>query len=232
MEQDLAQDAISAALAGDWETALRVNKQILQEAPDDVDALNRMARAYAELGNLQNARTTVSSVLKIDPFNTIAQKALERWKGLKNGGTSPSGPTSSQAFLEEPGKTKIVSLMHLGSDSALAELDAGDEVKFNCHSHRVSVCAMNGKYAGRLPDDLSARIRKLVSYGYEYKAFVKSIDKTEVKVFVREVKRPAKLSDIPSFPAEKISYVSFTPPELVHGAGTRHESNDNSEEES
>jgi tetratricopeptide (TPR) repeat protein len=215
MEQDLAQDAISAALTGEWEKALHINKEILTTSPEDTDALNRAARAHAELGNVQKARETVQTVLKIDPFNSIAKKALDRWKGLKNGDTVSSGTTSSQVFLEEPGKTKIISLLHLGAPDALAELDSGDEMKFNCHSHRVSVMSLSGKYAGRLPDDLSARIRKLDKLGYEYRTFIKSVDKTEVKVFIRETKRPAKLTDIPSFPTEKINYISYTPPELV-----------------
>ena len=35
-------------------------------------------------------------------------------------------------------------------------------------------------------------------------------------MFIREVTRSSKLSDLTSFPAEKIEYISFTPPELVH----------------
>ncbi len=212
MNTDLAQDAIDAALAGSWEKALQINEQILKETPDDVDALNRLGRAYAELGNVQKARSCVAQVLKIDPFNTIAQKALDRWKGVKIGESPATGPISSQMFLEEPGKTKIVALLHLGSQNRMAESNAGDEVKFNCHSHRVSVLSTTGKYIGRLPDDLSARIRKLDSLGYEYKAYIKSVDKNEIKILIRETKRPPKLSDVPSFPAEKLNYISFATP--------------------
>lgn len=215
MIDDLAQDAIAHALSGNWEKALQSNQQILKTTPHDVDALNRVARAYAELGNIQKARETMQKALNLDPFNTIAQKALERWKDMKNGDAGSSGPISSQAFLEEPGKTKIIALMHLGGHETIAEVDAGDEVKFNSHSHRVSVTCSNGKYVGRLPDDLSARIKKLSGLGYEYRSFIKSVDKNEVKIFIKEVKRPTKLSDIPSFPTEKINYISFTPPELL-----------------
>jgi hypothetical protein len=35
-------------------------------------------------------------------------------------------------------------------------------------------------------------------------------------VFIREVERGKNVSSILSFPIEKIDYVSFTPPELVH----------------
>jgi len=216
MNDNLAQDAISLALSGDWVTAQQINKEILKKDPKDIDALNRLSRTYAELGDLIKARKTAKKVLKADPFNTIAIKSLEKWKGLKKGETYTSKPTSARIFLEEPGKTKILSLLHPGSAKVLGKLDSGDEVKFNNRSHRVSVVSASGEYIGRLPDDLSARLKKLIRYGNEYQVFIKSIDKREVKILIREIKRSMKISEIPSFSTEKIDYVSFTPPELVH----------------
>lgn len=216
MKDDLAQKAVTQAITGNWETALEINKQILKENPKDVDALNRLARAYAELGQLQKARSTAKKVLKIDTFNTIATKSLKKWRGLKRGDTLASGPSSAQAFLEEPGKTKIVSLIHLGDAKLIAKLDSGDTVRLNPLSHRVSILTQDGKYIGRLADDLSARLKQLMSFGNEYQAYIKSSDAEEVRIFIRESKRSKKLADIPSFSTEKIDYVSFTPPELVH----------------
>ncbi len=37
-----------------------------------------------------------------------------------------------------------------------------------------------------------------------------------MKVFIREVKRPNNYFNVPSFTSEKIDYISFTPPELIH----------------
>lgn len=219
MDTDLTQKAVSAALSADWDQALFLNKKILKESPRDVDALNRLARAQAELGNLAAAKRTATKVIKIDPINSIAVKSLEKWKNLKKGETHKSGPSSAHAFLEEPGKTKIVPLLHLGDSRVMAKLDSGDEVKLNPHGHRISVTTGDGKYIGRLSDDLSARLRKLIKHGNEYQAFVKSTGKKEVKIFLRETKRTKKLSDIPSFSAEKVDYISFTPPELVHKKG-------------
>jgi tetratricopeptide (TPR) repeat protein len=213
---DLAQKAILSALSCEWEKAVTLNKKILKENSKDVDALNRLARAYAELGKLKKAKTTAKKVTKIDPFNNIALKSLSRWKNIQKGKSYSSNPTKAQAFLEEPGKTKMVCLMHLGGSEILAKVDAGDEVLLNTHSHRVGVTTSDGKYIGRLPDNLSARLRKLISLGNEYQTLVKSITCDEVKVFIKEVKRSPKLADIPSFSGEKIDYISFTPPELVH----------------
>lgn len=216
MKDDLAQKAVSLALSGSWEAALLLNKKILQEDAKDVDALNRQARAYSELGKLSKAKACAKKVLKIDPFNTIALKSLEKWKELKRGESLKSTPTFPQTFLEEPGKTKILSLIHLGDYKVIAKLDSGDEITLNTGSHRISALSSDAKYVGRLPDDLSARLKKLIKLGNTYQAFIKSANAKDVRVFIRETKRAKKLADIPSFSTEKIDYISFTPPELVH----------------
>lgn len=216
MNTDLAQEAITKALICEWDEAVKINRQILDKDPTDVDALNRLARALAEQGDFKKAREVAQKVLKVDPFNTIATKAVIKWKNVQNGGVTSSTPTMAQLFLEEPGKTKIVPLLHLGGTKILANLDAGDEVQLNTHSHRVPVLSSDGKYIGRLPDDLSARLRNLINLGNEYRVFIKSVNNCDVRVFIRETKRAEKLKDIASFSAEKIDYISFTPPELVH----------------
>ena len=129
-------------------------------------------------------------------------------------GECPCGKISSpDDFLEEPGKTKMMYVMHQGDPKVIATLDAGDEVRLDSHSHRLEILTEDGKYVGRLPDDLSARIKMLISCGNEYKVVIKSLDQAGVKILLRETKNK---SGTPSFPAEKIEYVSFTPPELVH----------------
>lgn len=229
MKGDPAQTAIQKALEGKWEEAIELNEKILEESPEDIDALNRLARAYAETGNLKKAKSTSKKVLKIDSFNKIAKKALDKWKGLKKGDKSGPTSTKAEAFLEEPGKTKIVPLLNLGDKKTLASLDAGDELNLNPGKHKVSVTTSNGKYIGRLADDLSARIRRLIKYGNEYQVLVKSIEKDKVTVFMRETKRAPELSDIPSFSSEKIDYISFTPPELVHKEGVEIPQHDDEE---
>jgi tetratricopeptide (TPR) repeat protein len=217
MNNDLAQKAISSALKANWEEAVKLNKKILKDEPKDVDALNRLAKAHAELGEISEAKKIAQKVIKIDPFNSIAQKSLEKWKGLRKGEKAPPTTFSAEAFLEEPGKTKIVCLLHLGdSKKVLANLDSGDEVGIKLSSHRISICTPQGKYIGRLPDDLSAHLGKLIRRGNKYQILIKSAEPQEVRVFIREIKRAKELAEIPSFSTEKINYISFAPPELVH----------------
>lgn len=216
MDTNLAQRAISAAVCGNWKEALELNRKILQLEPKDTDALNRMARAHAELGNIKEARRMAQETLKIDPYNSIAKKCVEKWKKLKKSGAGLSIGATGNCFIEEPGKTKTVPLLNTGSDSIIAKLDSGDEVNLNPHGHRIAVSTKDGDYIGRLPDDISSKVRQLVKLGKVYQTLIKSIEGKAVKVFIKEVASSEKANDIPSFTTERIEYVAFTSPELVH----------------
>lgn len=210
------QAAINLALSGNWGEAVKTNQKILSQNPEDVEALCRLARAYAELGKISQAREATKKVLKIDPVNTIALKCFEKWKTLKKIKQHPSNSTAPESFLEESGKTKLITLLNLGDSKVFANLDPGEEVQLFSYPHKVSVNTQDGGYIGRLPDDLAARLKNLIKAGNKYQALVKSVEPKEVTVFIREVEKGAKAPNIPSFPTEKIDYVSFTPPELVH----------------
>ena len=79
----LYQQAIDAALDSQWEEALKLNKKIIKLEPQNVDALNRQAKAYMELGKPTLAKKYYTEVLKIDPYNPIAQKNLKMMKSIK-----------------------------------------------------------------------------------------------------------------------------------------------------
>lgn len=216
MDTTLPQEAIDLALTGNWKEAIKVNQEILKGSPQDIDALNRIARAYSELGDIRAARKFAESVLKIDPINPIAVKSLEKWKRLNKVEKSEEVTAEPDAFLEEPGKTKLISLLHTGDETIFANLTPGEEVKLASSAHRLSVVTSSGKYIGRLPDDLASRLNALIKEGYKYQVLVKSIGHREIDVFIKEIERGEKIKDVNSFPPEKIDYVSFTPPELVH----------------
>lgn len=213
MDTTLAQKAISLALAGNWQEALKINLEIVSITPEDTDALNRLARCYSETGDIDKAMATTQKVLKIDPVNSIAQKCLLKWKTFKPCESNNSPAPSGEAFLEESGKTKMISLVNTGDENVFSNLDSGDEVKLAAFAHKVSVVDNTGKYIGRLPDDIAARLRNMLKKGNKYQILIKSIDPKDVTVLIRELENK---TGIASFPPEKMDYVSFTPPELVH----------------
>ncbi len=216
MDTSLAQNAINLALEANWEAAKKANLEVLKDNPNDIDALNRLAHACFELGEIPEAKKVCQKALKIDPANTIAVRCLEKLNILKEGESGSQKLVSPEAFLESPGKTKLISLLHPGDAKVLAKLNAGSEVFLSVSAHRISIIDMEGKYLGRLPDDLAARLKNLIKIGNKYQVLIKSIFERDVKVFIREVERSPEAKDTPSFSTEKLDYVSFTPPELVH----------------
>jgi tetratricopeptide (TPR) repeat protein len=216
MNQNLAQQAIEKALLGQWDDARDINLSIIKQNPQDIDALNRLSKTYFELGNIKAAKATIAKILKIDPYNPIAVRCYEKWKNLKKIEKNTSKQLSPDMFLEEPGKTKIVHLIHPCDIPILAKINCGDIVFGNVKSHRVSIISDSGKYIGKLPDDISIKIKKLLKMGYQYVFAIKSIDKSDIKVFIRETYRPEKYSSKSSFSSDKIDYIPYASPEIVH----------------
>lgn len=191
MYQELARKAIQAALSNDWQEALSLNLEILSQDERNVDALNRISQAYIQIGELLRAQESAQRVYLIDPLNPIALKCLEKCKVLKDKDISSIKDNHvslvHNLFIEEPGKTKIVSLVNTCEPSVLALLSPGETVKMLPRQRRVVVSSMADHYLGKLPDDIAIRIITLTNGGYEFSSHLKSISKKEVKVFIRHI---------------------------------------------
>jgi len=218
MNQNLSQLAIDKALIGNWKEAVEINSLILKEFPNDVDALNRLAKAHFELGNVNKAKNTIKMVLKVDPYNPIALKCVEKWRTIKKIDKHSFKQMPPEMFLEEPGKTKIVHLIHPCDNPILAKLNCGDMVYEDLKRRRISIISESGNYIGKLPDDVSIKIKQLIKMGYRYIFAVKSINKKEIKIFIRETERPERFINKASFSADMLDYIPYTPPEMVRDA--------------
>lgn len=219
MSVDLVQQAINQALAGRWKEAIKTNLLLLKKEPQETESLNRLGRAYLETGQKTKAAQTYHKVLRIDKFNTIASKNLNLLKTLRLSKTSSKGHplTSLPVFLEEPGVTKTVTLVRLGDPKIISQQRPGDPVKLVSRQHSVVILNSTGQYLGRISDDLASRLRTLLAAGNTYSAWLRSVDKNELRVFIKELVRSFKHRFTPSFPlTEKLTYAAFTPPELVH----------------
>lgn len=115
MAISLESKALNAALNANWEEAVQVNEEILENDSEDLEALCRLGRAFQALGKPNKAADSFRRVLKIDPLNGIAQKSLDQ---LKNG-TPIKSPNKIESehtgsFIIEPSTTKKV-MAHLDS---------------------------------------------------------------------------------------------------------------------
>lgn len=209
--------AILAAISLDWKKALEINNRILAGCPEDLDCLNRIGKAYLEIGDYKKAAVFFKKVLKINKYDQIAIKNLAKAtqsnapkkKSDANPGSQKSTSPFLISFLEEPGKTKVVSLVNLAPSRTLLSLNTADPVQIIIKRHSVFSYNEDGVYLGALPDDVSHRMLILIQGGNKYEAFVKSFSKNSLTVFLREISRAKKFHNTPSFASSGSDYLSF-----------------------
>lgn len=200
----LHQQAIQAALSAKWDEALLLNQQIIASDPNNVDALNRTARAYFELGQLKKSKDHFEKSLQIDPYNQIAAKFIKRISLLKEGSLKLTnhnghGVINPDLFIKEPGKSKLVNLLKLAEPQKLSVLCSGSQVNLMVKNHSISVTDLDGEYLGILPDDLSHRLIRFIRGGNKYQAYIKSIASNAVSILIKELYRSPRFKNQPSF---------------------------------
>ena len=83
LRRQRSKQAIALAMEGRWQEAVAANRSIIESFPEDVDAYNRLGRAYLELGEYSQAREAYRQAVELDPYNAIAKKNLQRLSYLK-----------------------------------------------------------------------------------------------------------------------------------------------------
>jgi tetratricopeptide (TPR) repeat protein len=196
----LKNQAIQTALEGNWQEAIVLNKSILKEDPADIDALNRLALAYAISGKPKDAKSAYQKVLELDPLNPIALRNLKKLKdkGLDLAKSNLVNGCINNKFLEEPGKTKVVELVNIAQPTIVEVLRTGQFLDLSIK--RLKIFALEGtQYIGVLPDDIARRLIKFIKHGCKYEAYVKSSNQHKVTIFIKEIKKTARYKDQPSF---------------------------------
>ncbi len=209
----LVQKAIHAALHSEWQTAIDLNEKILEQFPQDLDSLNRLARACFETGDISRCKQIYKEVLEIDPYNVIAQKNMRRFQLLKGNGDELSFSLAQSAknlasagfskpmtnFIEEPGKTKVIQLVRIAEPQVLFTLHSGDVVVLTPKQRGVHIFTESNLYIGRIPDDLAYQLHYLMKSGNKYEGYIKTVQANVVYVFVRELYRTPEFISRPTF---------------------------------
>jgi hypothetical protein len=181
-----AQQAIQAAKNQNWPEAIALNQQILADNPQDIPALIRLGVAQAQIQELKEAKKAFEKVVELDKSNLLARKHLLK---LKNNQTiSLSTLPANEEFIEEPGKTKTAELHRLASKEQLDKFRVGQVCQLKPKSRFISV-EIDKTYLGSLPEDLSARLSKLMQTGNEYACYIRSLSPTSCTVFIKETIR-------------------------------------------
>ncbi len=193
----LHQVAVAYALSSEWELAVEANLEILDSDPHNIAALNRLGRAYTELGQKDAAKTVYQKVLELDKYNSVATRNLRLLPHQKVSSLIPT--LTKEDFIEIAGLTKTTSLVKVASRDILLSLCCKETLQLVPKSRLMSVTTGHGTYVGCLPDDLSLRIKSLQTSGYHFSLCLKNATDNTVHVFIRETKRPPKNTALPSF---------------------------------
>jgi len=212
----LRNQAIDEALNGNYEKAISLNKQVLAENESDIDSLMQLAHAYWQTGETALAKKYYRQVLSIEPNNGLAKKRLALINVLNNkknsdntaGRRKPIKIVAISDLIEEPGKTKIVKLSNIGKPQHLSLLKIGEEVFLKMRKRRLEIRDIDNNFIGCLPDDISKRLIGFIQEKGIYETYIFSIDRNEVKVFIKEIFKSAKFHHISSFINED-SYLSL-----------------------
>ena len=148
-----AELAVQAALESDWDRAIELNARTVEAAPDDIEARNRLGRAYLELGKLDLAKAAYAEVLKTEPNNPIALRNVARIATLaehKSKVSVTKSKTQPRLFIEDMGKTGILRLMNPAPPHIVAKYSPGAEAELREQEGLVAVHARDGDLLGFL----------------------------------------------------------------------------------
>lgn len=196
----LRQAAIQAAKDQAWHQAVSINQDILVQEAADLEAMNRLGLAHMQLGQLDEAKHIFQEAIKIDKSNIIANKHLKKLATNQVGNLLTF---SDSYFIEEPGKTKILELHRLANKQTLSKLSVGQNCKLVIKTHYICIEVEDNTHIGALPEDLSARLTKLIQNGNEYSCQVHSCTEKACKVLIKETKSSEKNANVQSFPVAK-----------------------------
>jgi len=76
LRKQWTEQAVNLALAGNWDEAVQINLRILENYPDDIQARNRLGKAYYELGRHEEALAAYEESFKMQRYNNVARKKL------------------------------------------------------------------------------------------------------------------------------------------------------------
>lgn len=195
--------AVTLAMQGRWKEAIAINKGIVEDFPNDIDAYNRLGRAYIELGEYTLSREAYSRTLELAPHNSIAQKNLRRLSLLGErpaDAVGDAGKAKPQHFIEETGKAGVVNLYRLAPEVVLAGMVAGDRVHLRIDGAGLIVENSGRQYLGEVEPRHGQRLVRLTEGGNKYSAAIVSVTEAKVTVIIREEFQHPNQADQLSFP--------------------------------
>jgi tetratricopeptide (TPR) repeat protein len=205
LKKQWTEQAIQQALTSQWDEAVATNKNILNLFPNEVEAYNRLGKAYRELGLYAEAREAYSQALKLNPNNAIAKKNLEQLALIQEDQARVNASTVAidpVIFNEEPGKRTTTDLINLAEPQVLARVSTGEIVQLERDGHIIYVRSASGERIGQIEARLANRLISLMEQGNRYTAAILTLDNRHVRLVISEAYQHPSLAGTVSFPAQ------------------------------
>lgn len=207
LRRKASQEAIALAMQSRWQEAITVNQSIIELFPTDIDAYNRLGRAYTELGEFAKAKDAYSRTIKLDPYNSIAKRNLQRLSLLRATKVSVKEErreASPDLFIGEMGKAGVINLKDLAPKEVLAKMAAGNQVYLKVRGRQLVVENEQGEYLGLVEPPHGLRLARLVEGGNKYASAIVNISANSARVIIRETfQHPSQVGRL-SFPVKAV----------------------------
>ena len=207
-KRQLIDDARQASLDARWEESITLNQQIIERAPKDAEAHNRLGRAYLTLRRYPEATDAYSNALRADPANLIARRNLQRLESLRHQAPTPPAdaePTPmprTAVFIEEVGKTWVDELINPIPREELSDVLPAEQLALAVEGDRLVVRRLDGRRLGELEAKTAEREIALMNSGNQYHVYALGLSAQGLRVILREVHRDPSMAGRFSFPRQ------------------------------
>ena len=208
-KQQRSKEAIDLAMQGRWQEAVEVNQEIIEGFPKDIEASNRLGRAYMELGQLTEATEAYRRTVELDPYNAIANRNIRRIADMdqSEGEDVDNDQVAPHHFIEEIGKSGTVVLYDLAPKEKRARMVAGDKVFLKVDGTSLLVENRREEYMGRVEPRTAQRLGRLIQGGNEYSATIVRSNAEMLSVIIRETRQDPSQAGKLSFPPKGMDEV-------------------------
>jgi tetratricopeptide (TPR) repeat protein len=206
-KEQRSKEAIELAMQARWQDAVAVNEELIKSFPADVESYNRLGRAYMELGKFAKAKEAYKQTIKLDPYNTIANRNLRRLNDLKDTAKAQveTEKVEPEQFIEEFGKAGVVTLIDLAPKEKRALTVAGDKANVKLEGSFLVAYNAHGDYLGKVEPRQAIRIIRLMLGGNKYSAVVVKSAADSMTVMIRETfQHPSQAGKL-SFPPKGVN---------------------------
>jgi len=176
----LTKQAIEAALKGNWKDAIKINTQLLEVKPDNLDTLARLGRAHLQTKEFSKAKKLFKKILDVDPINTIA---LKNYKLAKEKiAVSNKAKLDPKVLLEEPGTSTTITLPIDSTKARIQKILCGQYLKLKLTRYALKFYKENVLVGELTNTDIIQSLREAKTKDINVKATVTNIEKKHIRI--------------------------------------------------